>query len=112
MPNVDVTTKIELLKTSEERLGVTLGSLSAFVEEIESSYHLSVRGELNTKNGATLKSDIELIAAAYDSFGRVIGTSSHTYYLDDFFSLEIFEIFIDLPLNEISKIRLYPKRVS
>lgn len=112
MSNVDLTNKIERLQPSEERFGVVLTALSAFIEEIDSSSrYLNVRGELSAKSGTTLQDDIELVAAAYDSLGRVIGTSSCAYSLENFFSLDTFELTISLPISQILKIRLYPKKM-
>ena len=112
MANIDVTSRIERLEVFEERLGVTLESLSAFVEDYGTDGSvLRVRGELQTRNGTELQEDIALVVAAYDTSGRIIGTSSSHYYrVAEFFGLETFECVVMLPLSQVSKVRVYPKK--
>jgi hypothetical protein len=109
MADIDVTSRIERLEVFEERLGVTLESLSAFVED-DAPYYLKVYGELHTRNGTELQGSVDLVVAAYDTSGRIIGTSSHWYSADDFFGLETFEFTVALPLSQVSKVRIYPKK--
>lgn len=109
MANIDVTSKIERLEVFEERLGVMLESLSAFVDDVV-PYFLWVRGELHTRNGTELQEDVELMVAAYDSSGRVIGTGTRRYLAEDFFGLETFDLGFSLPLSQVSKVRVYPKK--
>ena len=107
----DVTSKIERLEVFEERLGVTLESLSAFLQgDGGEGFLLIVRGELQPRNGAELREDVELMIATYDSSGRIIGTNSRTYYAQTFFGLETFDLGVYLPLSQVSKIRVYPKK--
>ena len=69
MAQIDVTSKIERLEVFEERLGVTLDNLSAFVQGSDDGSgdgFLHVYGELQTRNGTELQKNVELIAAAYE----------------------------------------------
>lgn len=111
MADIDVTSKIERLEVFEERLGVTLESLSAFVtDQGADNIYLAIRGELQTRDGTELHEDIALVVAVYDASGRIIGTSSQWYFVDGFFGLETFEFIVHLPLSQVSKVRVYPKK--
>ena len=112
MADIDVTSRIERLEVFEERLGVTLESLSAFVHDngADSSTYLIVRGELQPLNGMELQENVDMVVAAYDVSRRIIGTSSCRYYADELFGLETFDFTVELPLNQVSKVRLYPKK--
>ena len=111
MADVDVTSKIERLEVFEERLGVTLESLSAFVTDHGADdIYLAIRGELQTRDGTELQGDVELVIAVYDSSGRIIGTDSCLYLAKNFFGLDTVDRLFRLPLNQVTKIRVYPKK--
>jgi len=113
MVNIDVTSKIERLEVFEERLGVRLESLSAFFTDYgldNFNNDVNVRGELQVREGTELQQDVELVMAVYDSSGRVIATSSKSYYAGEFFGLETFELTVEIPMNQVAKIRVYPKK--
>ncbi|MDY0168903.1 MAG: hypothetical protein RBS80_20325 [Thermoguttaceae bacterium] len=103
---MDVTDRIERLELFEERLGVQLEGLSAFVER----GFLTVRGELHPRNGTELNQDTELVVAAYDATSRVIGTASNYFTSEDFFGIETFELSINLPIATVARVRVYPKK--
>jgi hypothetical protein len=111
MSQIDITSKIERLEAFEERLGISLENVSAFVDDDgSSSIPLQVCGEILTRNGSEIQEDIELSIAAYDPSGRVVGTASKCYRASSFSGLEIFKISTYLPVSSISKIRVYPKK--
>lgn len=117
MTTIDVSSKIERLEVFEERLGVSLESLSAFVEESPPGYGyimLKVRGELQPRNGTQLRQDIRLKVTAYGSSKRIIGTSSDRdapkFSVERFFGLAAFEVEFWLPVTQVSKVRVYPKK--
>jgi len=109
---IDVTDKIERLEALEERLGIVLGSMSAYCEIYEhtSDTHLYVYGELQASDGLELKERILLICAAYDSKGRVVNTGYDCFDPNSFYATETLSISISLPGNDLSKIRIYPKK--
>lgn len=110
---IDLTGQIERLEAFEERLGVTLEALSAFVEhhQYDAGASLKVCGELHARNGPNLEQSIILQIAAYDRSGRVVGTSNYTQFeAGRFFGLEVFDAEIELPMAEISRVRIYPAR--
>lgn len=115
MVNIDVTSKIERLEVFEERLGVRIESLSAFLtdyrdDNLNFNNDVRVRGELQAREGTELQQDVDLVMAVYDSSGRVIATSSNSYYAGEFFGLETFELTVEIPMNQVAKIRVYPKK--
>lgn len=111
MTNIDVTNRIERLEVFEERVGVTLDSLSAFVEDYGAGgICLRVCGEIQARNGTELLGDVDLVVAAYDSSGRIIGTEFKIYCVDKFFGLETFNLAVQIPLSQVSKVRVYPKK--
>jgi hypothetical protein len=110
MTKIDVTGKIERLEVFEERLGVRLDSLSAFVAKYNELSTITVCGELQARDGTELQQDVELVVAVYDLSGRIIGTASYCYFAKNFFGLETFEILAEIPVSELSKVRVYPKK--
>ena len=112
MHGIDVTNKLERLEVFEERSGVRLDSLSAFLKDWgdNDNIFLTVSGELQSQVGTELQEDTYLVVAVYDSSGRIIGTDSLGFNSKDFFGLEIFSLCIGLAINDVSKIRIYPKK--
>jgi hypothetical protein len=111
MAVTDVTKLLERLEAFEDRLGVRLESLSVFMEVIgDDCVGLLVRGELHPQAGTELQQDVELIVAAYDSSSRIVGTMSQHFEASGFFGFETFEMIVEIHLNEIARVRIYPKR--
>jgi hypothetical protein len=111
MSKIDVTNKIERIVAFEERLDVTIESISAFLDDDGTdSIPLKICGELIAKNGEELSQNIELVTAVYDVQDRIISKDSEYFNKDNFFGLEIFQLKMFLPVSEISKIKIYPKK--
>jgi len=111
MAVTDVTELIERLEAFEDRVSVRLESLSAFLQVIGDDFvGLKVRGELQPQSGTELEQDVELIVAVYDASSRVVGTDSEYFEASEFFGFETFEIFFQVDSDEISRVRVYPKR--
>ena len=109
MAKKDLSDSIERLEAMEDRLGVELSALSAFIEVYDDGdVHLNVNGELVVKGGE-LSADIEIQVASYDEKGRVIGNDSISIYAEDFFGIEIFDRICFLPLPP-TRIRIFPKK--
>jgi hypothetical protein len=103
----DATHLIERLEAFEERVGVRLEALFAYIRpDID---WLQVNGELHPREGATLKENIAVHVAAYDSSGRLVAKSQATLLADEFFRFEALETSAQLPIRGLSKIRVYPK---
>src|SRR4051812_7852867 len=75
MAQLDLTDKIERLDALEERAGVLLHGLSAFLEASgNENLGLNVAGEMRSRHGSRLKQDVTLVIAVYDSSDRVVET--------------------------------------
>lgn len=108
---VDLTGKIERLDALEENLQLSLSGLSAFLECARGEQTtLTVRGEVRTKNGFTIPGTIKVEIAAYDTAGRVVGTDTHYLFEDTFYAFETFEIRVEPSVQELARIRVYPRK--
>ncbi len=115
MRTIDLTSRIERLEDHEERHGVSIEGLSAFLkfseDEPDESY-LEVCGELHARKGKELSRNLSVIVVAYDSAGRVVGLS-HDYQArfgrKKFYEFEPFSIFLSVPTHKVAKVRVYPK---
>ena len=103
----DVTHLIERLEAFEERMGVRLEALFAHIDEYGG---LTVNGELHSREGATIEQDIKLHADVYDSSGRLVAIGIERIEADKFFGFEAVSVVATLPIRELSKIRVYPKK--
>lgn len=111
MQTYDLGEKIQRLEAFEERLGVRLEAISAFLYP-ESDYeeeHVVVRGELHAAEGTELRCCINVFATAYDTQGRVIQSEDVWFNDEKFFGFEVFEIRLDVAGPDVGKIRLFPK---
>lgn len=106
----DISSIIERFEAFEERVGVRLDALSAYLEGGSEDSTITVYGELHARNGGVLSRSVDLTLAAYDGNGRVVGRSSTTFDLENFFGFSTFEINIfDLPVGKLSRLRLIPE---
>jgi hypothetical protein len=106
MAEKDVTNLVERLEAFEDRLGVSLEGLFASLDE---NGYLTVNGELHLREGTELDEDIEVVATAYDSSGRVLDTSEDSMFSDSFFAFEAFSLVARLNQHRPAKVRVYPK---
>lgn len=101
----DITHFIERLGAFEDRLGVRLKVLVAYV----SDGYLTIHGEVHPYKQATIKPGIEVHVAAYDSSGRLIATSGTSLSEEASSGFQAFELGVDLSIEELFKIRVFPK---
>ena len=109
----EITNLIERLEAFEDRCGIRLESLWAERrnENLNGEDVLEARvfGELHSREGTTLKHNIELRLDAYDTKGRVVGRGSTSFRSESFFGFETFEVQLYYARDlQLSKIRLYP----
>lgn len=110
MPKIDITSRLERFTAFENRLGVDFKGLSAYLDDENDDYLIvNVCGEINATTGTKIESDITVVIAVYDKSERVIGTAEFTYYEDNFFGFDTFNECISISVNNISKIKIYPK---
>ena len=100
--------KIEHFEAIEEKFGITLQNFSVKVEDENS---LDLYCEVLALNGKVEKSDFTIEAAIYDSDNDIVFHTSLSSR--DFTGFEIYhfgKIYLDITVDEISKIRIYPIR--
>lgn len=103
----DLTNQIERLELFEERCGVRIDGLNAYVRRGGAT--IAIMGEIHARDGAALDHDIVLVAAVYDSLSRVIAREEKSIQAYKFFGFDTFRIIIDFPTQQLTKIRLYPQ---
>ena len=102
--------KIEHFESIDEKFGL---SLQNFSFEITNWNTLQIFCEVLTLNGETPKEDFHVDLVIYDSDHAIVSLENISKDGDDFKGFEIFEfgpIELDFPIDEISKIRIYPTR--
>ena len=97
---------IERLEAFEERLGVSIEGLFAY---IQSNQYIKINGELHSRNGNEIDQDIQLMISAHNAAGSVLNATTTTIRANSFFGLEIFSQNISPCAGDVSKIRIYPK---
>lgn len=102
----DVTDLIERLEAFEDRMGVRLEALFAHIDD---NGFLVVNGEVHPRDGTTIEQDMNVHVDVYDSLGRLVAKTAAYLSADSFFGFEAFDVCVELPIQELSKIRVYPK---
>lgn len=100
--------KIEHFETIEEQFGITLQNFSIKVEDENS---LKVFCEILALNGEIPENDFTINIAIYDNNNDIVYTNSKSKYAGEFKGFEVLTfdyIKLDITVDEISKIRLYP----
>jgi len=103
--------KIERLEAFEERLGVTFENISL---KLDDNYiWAKLFCELHSSNGTKLNESIEIECVLYSSDGTILEKNSEYVNEEDFFGFELieFSFFGNIEMaNNVSKIRIYPKK--
>jgi hypothetical protein len=97
---------VERLEAFEERLGVSIEGLFAY---IQSNEYIKINGELHSREGNEINQDIQLVMSAHNSSGSILNSTTTTIRANSFFGLEIFSQSINPCVGSVSKIRIYPK---
>ena len=108
--NKELKSKIEHFETIDEQFGITLQNFSVKVEDENS---LKVFCEVLALNGEVPEKGFNVEVAIYDSESSIIYQTSLSKYDGEFKGFEVFNfgtIRLDIPVDEISKIRIYPTR--
>ena len=106
--NRNLKSKIEHFEAIEEQFGITLQNFSVKVEDENS---LDLYCEVLALDGKVEKSDFTIEAAIYDSENEIVYYTSLSS--SDFKGFEVYhfgKIYLDITVDEISKIRIYPIR--
>ena len=108
--NKELKSKIEHFEAIDEQFGITLQNFSIKVEDENS---LNLFCEVLALNGEVPKEGFNVEVAIYDSENSIIYQTSLSKYDGEFKGFEVFNfgtIRLDIPVDEISKIRIYPTR--
>ena len=107
----DFTRLIERLEAFEDRLKVRLEALKVDIGKSTTGYDgVWVSGELHPYDGVEIDDDIELIVDVLDDKGRVANKNSYVFLRENFFGFESFMIMIAVSTDDVSKLRIYPKK--
>lgn len=102
--------KIEHFEAIEEQFGITLQNFSVKVEDENS---LKLFCEVLALSGEIPENDFTINIAIYDSNNEIVYTDSESKYAEEFKGFEVLTfdcIKLDITIDEISKIRIYPTR--
>jgi len=100
----DLTDLIERFEAIEQRFGVRFDALYAVLQDDD----LKISGELYALQGETLQQGVDIVVAAYDRRGLVVGRSCEGVDAGPFFGFEPFRLDLDhLPTMKLKKIALY-----
>ena len=108
--NGKLKSKIEHFEAIDEQFGITLQNFSVKVEDENS---LNLFCEVLALNGEVPQKGFNVEAAIYDSENSIVFQTSLSKYDGEFKGFEVFNfgtIRLDIPVDEISKIRIYPTR--
>ena len=108
--NRELKNKIEHFDAIEEKFGIILQNFSVKVED-ENTMKLFC--EVLALNGEMPKGGFNINVAIYDNNNDIIYTDNESRYDDDFNGFEVITfdyIKLDVTVDEISKIRIYPTR--
>lgn len=108
--NRDLKSKIEHFEAIEEQFGIILQNFSIKVEDENS---LKLFCEVLALNGEIPENDFTINIAIYDSNNEIVYTDSESKYAEEFKGFEVLTfdyIKLDITIDEISKIRIYPTR--
>ena len=108
--NRDLKSKIEHFEAIEEQFGITLQNFSIKVEDENS---LKLFCEVLALSGEIPENDFTINIAIYDSNNEIVYTDSESKYAEEFKGFEVLTfdyIKLDITIDEISKIRIYPTR--
>ena len=106
----NIKSKIEHFEAIDEQFGITLQNFSVKVEDENS---LKVFCEVLALNGEIPKNDFTINIAIYDNNNDIVYTNSESKYAEEFKGFEVLTfdyIKLDITVDEISKIRIYPTR--
>lgn len=108
--NTNIKNKIEHFEYLEEKFGLTLQKFSVRVIDENS---LDLFCEVLAMNGEVGEDGFNIEVAIYDADDNIVKLDSISRYDNDFKGFEVFHfgpIKLDISVEEISKIRIYPTR--
>lgn len=105
--------KIERLDAFEEKFGVSLNNISVQLQSRSTEDYYYVFIEVHSSHGTTINERIKIEGVLYDKDGLIIEKERELISTDDFFGFEIIKLIFCyntiISINDISKVRIYPK---
>ena len=108
--NKELKSKIEHFESIDEQFGIILQNFSVKVEDENS---LKVFCEVLALNGEIPENDFTINIAIYDNNNDIVYTDYESRYAEEFKGFEVLtfdSIRLEITVDEISKIRIYPTR--
>lgn len=100
---------IQRIEALEDKLGIKLSGINVDIsEDDESSYTITVMGEILAKSGGSLESSLSIKVSVLDKFGKVIGTGDQWVNNDRFYAIDTLNIMIDTKNKNIETIKIFP----
>lgn len=101
--------KVERLEAFEERLNVRLENISIVVNN---QSYFDIFCEIHPISGTAVNGTIFIYCVIYDKEGSILENTYLTINEESFFGFEVlhFIIFDNVVIEDIGKIRIYPKR--
>lgn len=103
---IDISHAIERLEAFEDRTGVKIEGLYAYLDD---DGDVTVNGEIHARNGGNLRESIDLVVVGYDEAGRVLDSQTYWIDADRFLSFEPFKIILFTKDPSVSRVRVFPK---
>ena len=104
MSKKDVTELIKRLERFEQRTGIRVEGLSAFAEEYDGGFTVTVRGEAHSIDGDEIKSDSKIEVSLLDKSGRVVVVGNEYLEADSFFGFQTLDVPVELSGSSLAKI--------
>jgi hypothetical protein len=82
---------------------------SAFAEEYDGEFTVTVRGEAHSIEGDEIKSDSKIEVSLLDKSGRVVGVGNEYLEVASFFGFQTLDVPVELSGTSLAKIRIVPK---
>lgn len=111
MSYVGLTDRVERMPDLERRASVAFHALNARLRKYSGAAEgdLEILGEVRAMEGDFIERDLEIVAGAYDSAGRVIATGTISISAAYFYCLELFQLNLGELTELPATIRLFPK---
>lgn len=105
-------TNIQRYELLEERLGISISGVGAWLEDYGDEFALSLQYEIIAINGGALDHDIEIMATALDENGVGLTKFVEAFYKKKFFGIDSYRSSNTIPAPNIGLIKIFPKMRS
>lgn len=103
-------TNIQRYELLEERLGISISSVGAWLEDIDDEFYLRLTWEIIALNGGALEHDIAITISVLDENGVGLQVRSNLALKKPFFGIDAYGETILLPSSNIGLIKMIPTK--